>query len=192
MCADWPSGTLQGRDKGDDLTDSAMAPFWGGEAESENTQNQEETVLVFSVGAETYGISVENIVEVLRQATVTQLPQMPHFLHGIIRIRGQAVPLVDLRARFGLDGPCEAGRPILVVRTLSGATGFLVDRIEGLKTVDENDLQPVPSNIPQVGKNCISKFAADSEDADRYVLILDVEKLFDSKERQHLLDMKLS
>ena len=111
--------------------------------------------LTFQVGAEHYGIAVEQTREIIRVSHITQLPRMPDHVKGVINLRGRIVSVVDLRVRFGVPNPGIHERTcIIVVHTTNAqgaarAVGLMVDAVEEVVTLAAGDIEPPPEFVSQ-------------------------------------------
>jgi len=84
---------------------------------------------IFKIGDEIFGIGIERVVEILKVQKIFTLPGLPDFLSGVMSVRGNVVPIIDLRRRFGLK-PSGKKERIIVVRYGKEKIGFLVDDIK--------------------------------------------------------------
>ena len=107
--------------------------------------------LVVTLGSESYGVPVLSVREIIRLCPVTPVAGMPQHVLGVINLRGKIIPLVDLRARFGLpEAADERGRRCIVVAQLTGTTGphrlygVLVDGVEEVASFAAADIEPTP------------------------------------------------
>lgn len=106
--------------------------------------------VLFRLGAESYGIAVLKVREIIRMHEITPVPQVPPHILGVMNLRGRVIPILDLRLKFGLSdstihertctivvqaGPSEGGRSL---------TGLVVDAIEEVATVSAADIEPPP------------------------------------------------
>ena len=100
----------------------------------------------FELGGRLYGVGIEHVQEVLREQDMTVVPLAPSFVRGLINLRGEIVPALDLRARLGL--PASAGASSnMVLRTDSGLVSLLVDAIGDVLEVREADVEPTPPSL---------------------------------------------
>jgi len=102
-------------------------------------------LLAFDLGTETYAIDILRLRAIVARLTVTELPRAPAYLLGIISLRGQIVPLVDLRLRLGLRAtpPTRASR-ILVVDAAGEPVGLLVDAVRQVIRLRDDELETRP------------------------------------------------
>ncbi len=96
----------------------------------------EMTILTFQLARQIYGLPVTAVRQLIEMVTILQLPQTPPSIKGIINVRGEIVPVLDLRIHFNLAYlPYQLHTPIILVETDSNLLGFIVDEVE---TVIEN------------------------------------------------------
>lgn len=106
--------------------------------------------LTFCLGRESYGIPVLKIREIIRMANITQVPQLPAHIRGVINLRGKIVPVMDLRARFDLGTAEPTERTCMVValvKLASGADtllGLIVDAVEEVVQIGPQDIEETP------------------------------------------------
>jgi purine-binding chemotaxis protein CheW len=100
-------------------------------------------VLCFSLGGEDYCIEVREAREVVRLGQVTHVPNTPAFIVGVVNLRGEIIPLVDIRYFFGLKEREEVGGARVIVTDTGGfSVGILVDAIDETLKIDEDSIQP--------------------------------------------------
>ncbi len=115
----------------------------------ESTKLKETGVLQqfisFSIGEEEYGLDLLRVKEVIRKRPITWLPKAPSFVKGIVNLRGDVIPIIDLRARFGL-GSCEdtAQTRVIVVEIGGRLTGLVVDSASQVVRISEDQIDPPP------------------------------------------------
>lgn len=115
-------------------------------------KSAEGTINIISFFLETdeYAFEVSDAVEVLRPRQVTEVPWTPAYINGILSVRGEMVPVLDLKMRLGLGK--VNGRPsarILVIAAEDLKAGLLVDRLSGVKEVPARSLEPPSESEPQ-------------------------------------------
>lgn len=118
-----------------------------------------EQVVIFTLGQEEYGMPIEAVREITHFREVRSIPQAPPYLHGLINIRGQAIPLVNLHIRFDISsvnnnsaGNCrESNSFALITEVNNKLVGFEVDKVLEVRVLD--DVVPPPPLIkaPYIG-----------------------------------------
>jgi purine-binding chemotaxis protein CheW len=107
-----------------------------------------EQLCIFEVAKLLVGIDIRSIQEILRVQPVTVVPLAPSTVRGLMSLRGQIVPVVDLRVRLGLpaSGSETAGFNV-IVRTSQGAVSLLVDEVGDVVEVGPETFEPVPDTM---------------------------------------------
>jgi purine-binding chemotaxis protein CheW len=106
--------------------------------------------MCFQLGAETYGLPILDVREIIGLMPITAVPRAPPFVRGIINLRGKVIPVVDLRLKFGMQA-CEATEQtvIIVVQcSVDGrplTMGLLVDQVLEVLNIDGAQIEPAPS-----------------------------------------------
>ena len=107
-------------------------------------------VLTFSLQAEVYGLDILRVREILEYSRPTTIPMMPAFVHGVINLRGNVVPVIDLAQRFGRPATELRQRTCIVILEVDGddgpqAIGVLVDAVNAVLDMDATQIEPPPS-----------------------------------------------
>ena len=106
----------------------------------------------FRVGGEDYAIDVMRVREIIRPLPVTPVPRAPSFVEGVIRLRGEVVPIVDVRRRFGLPvGPPGRGTRFVIVHVAGRRLGLVVDEVCEVVRLPRGDLRLAPRLVGQDG-----------------------------------------
>jgi purine-binding chemotaxis protein CheW len=107
--------------------------------------------LTFSLGHEYYGIEVLKVREIIRMLDITAVPQMPHYVKGVMNLRGKVIPVIDLRLKFQLERAETTERTCTVVVQImhsSGTTtqmGIIVDGVEEVINITESEIEDTPN-----------------------------------------------
>ena len=106
--------------------------------------------LTFHLGAETYGISVLKVREIIRHTFTTVVPQMPDYVKGVINLRGKIIPVIDLRLKFGMPGSDATEHSCIVVVQVARTDntkltmGIVVDGVEEVANIAAGDIEETP------------------------------------------------
>lgn len=122
--------------------------------------------LVFVSDELLYGLYAEHVVEIITSHAITHLPRVPDYVRGIINLRGQIIPIVDIRLRLGR--PAREDCCIVVVDVDDSLVGILVDAVEKMVGIPDEAILPMPT---QRGQKMISGMCSLPEGGT--VLILD-------------------
>ncbi len=135
--------------------------------------------LTLGLGRETFGIDIENVQEILDYRVPASLPQAPAFLVGMIDVRGQSYPVVDLRTKLGLppEAPTPATRIILLNVPMEDRilrVGFVADRVFEVAELDRAEMEAAP----EVGGRWRSSYIAGiGRRGDAFVVVFDLARL---------------
>lgn len=135
--------------------------------------------LTLGLAGETFGISIRNVREILDMRPISRLPHAPHFLLGMIDVRGSGYPIVDLRLKLDLPSvpTTEATRIIILDVPMDGrlvGVGFVADCVFEVTDIDESSVEAVPS----VGGHWKSDYIAGiGRKGDNFVVLFDLERL---------------
>ena len=94
-----------------------------------------------------YGIDAEQVETIITDHTITRRPRVPHYVRGIINLRGQIIPIIDIRLRLGKPQAEESC--IIVVNIGSDCMGILVDGVDKMVDVSRDSILPMPTQNPQ-------------------------------------------
>jgi purine-binding chemotaxis protein CheW len=105
--------------------------------------------LTFTLGAEEFGLQILKVREIIGYMDITAVPRAPHDVRGVINLRGQVVPIVDMRTRFGMDAVEVTDQTcIIVVEVKAGRQrfhiGIIVDKVCEVLDIDGKDIEPTP------------------------------------------------
>ncbi len=105
--------------------------------------------LTFALASEEYGLEILKVREIIGYINVTSVPQTPHYVRGVINLRGQVIPVVDLRAKFGMEVAMVTDQScIIVVEILQGSSkcsiGIVVDRVQEVLDIAVDDIEEAP------------------------------------------------
>lgn len=114
-------------------------------------------LVVFRVGSEEYAVDVRRVREVVAPLPVRRMPRAPEFMEGVADLRGEVIPIVDVRRRFGLHAGTPTRKTKLVVVHVGGATvGLVVDAVLEVMRVPRAAIRPAP---PLAGRDAPGLFA---------------------------------
>lgn len=147
--------------------------------------------LTMTLGNEIFAIDIFSVREILDYTDITRIPQTPEFMRGVVNVRGSAVPVIDLRMKFGL-GQVERtlNTRIVIVEIKRDDTvsvmGALADSVKEVLEIESDRIDPPPRMGAAVRADFIRGIG---RHGDRFVLVLDVDKVFSSDELQDLSQM---
>ena len=135
--------------------------------------------LTFQLGDEIFGLEILKVQEIIGMQNVTQIPRTPSHVRGVINLRGQVIPVVDLRLKFGMASHEDTERTCIIVVQLSGeggqvTVGIIVDEVSEVLDVEAAQLEPPPSFGAGVDTDFIMAMGKVGE---RVVILMDVVKV---------------
>jgi purine-binding chemotaxis protein CheW len=149
------------------------AGFGDGPVEMEDTQK--DKFLTFHVAEEDYGIAIRHVTEIIGIQKITVVPDMPSFIKGVINLRGKVIPVMDVRARFGLASREYDERTCIVVVNIDDrATGLVVDRVNEVADIPEEQVEAAPTGTYGGSGNFILGLG---KIGDSVKILLDVNRL---------------
>lgn len=139
-------------------------------------------LVTFELFSEIFALPILDVREVIHLPDITPVPQAPSFVEGVINLRGQIIPIVDLRRRFGLmpEARTENNR-IIVVELNSGVViGLIVDAVREVERLPLDSILPPPSLIAgSIGAEYIKGI---SNHEDKMIIHIDLRKVFSTEE----------
>ncbi len=155
---------------------------------STQLMTKKTTYLTFYLGKEMYAVNVLKIREVLELSKITQVPKMPVFMRGVINVRGNVIPVVDLKLKFGM--PCvedTIDTCIVVIEIPAGeqviVLGCLADSVEEVIELEPEQVEPAP----QIGAAVNTEFIEGIGKRDgSFILILDMDNVFSRKDIENV------
>lgn len=131
--------------------------------------------LIFALGEEEYGLEVLAVREIVSLLPLTSVPRTPDYVKGVMNLRGKVIPVIDLRAKFGLPAAAsDRQTAIVVVEIQDSLAGVLVDRVREVADVPAEDVEDVPDfggSLDVRFVNGLGKFDG------RVLILLNIEKV---------------
>lgn len=101
--------------------------------------------LTFILDEEHYGIDIASVIEIIGIQKITQMPQQPEYVKGVINLRGRIIPTVDVRIRFNKESIEYDERTCIIVVDVQGTiVGFIVDRVDEVMTITDESISAPP------------------------------------------------
>lgn len=148
---------------------------------------QKDKYLIFSIDKESYGIEVKHVTEIIGIQAITEVPELPDHVKGVINLRGKIIPVMDVRTRFKKEAKEYNDRTCIVVIDVKDiSVGLIVDKVSEVLSIPEQDIVPPPTITKGRNKyiRAIGKVGNDVK------LILDCDKLLNDKEFEVLSEIK--
>ncbi|MGL6193770.1 MAG: chemotaxis protein CheW, partial [Thermoguttaceae bacterium] len=105
---------------------------------AENEDTLKNMYLTFRLGNEDYGIEIRYVTEIVGMQKITEVPDMPPFVKGVVNLRGQVIPVLDMRLRFNMESRNYDERTCIIVVNINGAqVGLVVDTVNEVRNIDD-------------------------------------------------------
>jgi purine-binding chemotaxis protein CheW len=141
-------------------------------------------VVSFKLGSEEYGVDIAQVQEINRMVTITHVPRAPHFMEGVINLRGQLIPIIDLRARFGMPRVEHTKNTRIVVTEIgSKRVGMVVDSVSEVLRLPVEQIEDAPEMISGIDTEYIRGVG---KIEDRLIIMLDLSRVISGAERREL------
>lgn len=144
--------------------------------------------IVFRTGNEEFAIAIENVLEIIKSGLITPIPNSPHYIRGIINVRGEIVTVIDIKERFPLKTKRTAElKHIIVTRHDDSLYGLMVEEVIEVLRINNADIKPAPELIEKINKEYIKGVV--SKD-DRLLIILNLSLVLAKEGLLHLAKQK--
>jgi purine-binding chemotaxis protein CheW len=132
--------------------------------------------LVFTLAEEHYAFRLSDLQEVMREQIITSVPKMPDFISGITSLRGKIVPVMDLDRRLGIRRGVRRARKgqMLIVKGPKGLIGVIIDKVVGVKRIEESLITEPPSHLDE---NQLSLIDSVVRDENLFLSILNIKEV---------------
>jgi purine-binding chemotaxis protein CheW len=160
---------------------------------SEQVLNEEEDTLdgrflTFQLGNEAYGIEIRYVTEIIGIQTITEVPELPEYIRGIINLRGKIIPVMDVRLRFKKSFREYNDRTCVIVIDINNESiGLIVDSVSEVISIPETEIV-APPELSKDGNRYIKGVGKVGSDVK---LLLDCEKLLSDDDSERLNDIQI-
>jgi len=145
---------------------------------------QKDKFLTFKIGNENYGIEINYVTEIIGIQEITQVPELPEYVRGIINLRGKIIPVMDVRLRFKKE-PIEYNDRtcIVVIDIMDISIGLIVDSVSEVMNINDENIVPPPDIKTGFHTRYVKGFGKVGNDVK---LLLDCDKLLNDDEISNL------
>ena len=145
---------------------------------------QKDRYLTFIIGNECYGIEIRYVTEIIGIQAITEIPELPEYVRGIINLRGKIIPVIDVRIRFKKEVKDYNDRTCVIVVDIKDISiGLIVDLVAEVLTIPEQDIVDPPQVNKMTGSRYIKKIG---KVGNAVKLLLDCEKLLTENELEDI------
>jgi purine-binding chemotaxis protein CheW len=141
-------------------------------------------VVSFKLGSEEYGVDIAQVQEINRMVAITHVPRAPQFMEGVINLRGQLIPIIDLRTRFGMPRTEHTKNTRIVVTEIGAKrVGMVVDSVSEVLRLPVDQIEAAPDMITGVDTEYIRGVG---KIEDRLIILLDLARIISTAEKREL------
>ena len=151
----------------------------------DDQDTQKDKYLTFHIGDEDYAIAITYVTEIIGMLNITEVPQTPNYIKGVINLRGKVIPVMDIRLRFQMDARDYDERTcVIVVHHKENTVGLVVDTVSEVLDIPEANVESSPHFGHSNGNNFISGMGKIGEEIKMVIdinsLLFKDEELLDS------------
>jgi len=156
-----------------EVNESGQAMSEQGIASAEDTLK--DMYLTFRLGDEDYAVEIRYVTEIVGMQRITEVPDMPHFVKGVVNLRGQVIPVIDMRLRFNMVERSYDERTCIIVINIRGRqVGLVVDTVNEVRTIEDTNVSPTPKVS---SGNTIEYISGLGKVGDEVKILLDTNRL---------------
>jgi len=149
----------------------------------------EKQFVVFKLNDEEYGIEITQVKEIIEYHKPTKIPNTPHFIDGVINVRGIIVPIVSLRKRFELKNrEIIKDSRVIIVHLNEKLIGFVVDETSQILRINENDIEAAGDIITGSDRHFIAGIGKIGE---KIIVLLNLKEVLTIREQQQIQQMSV-
>ena len=147
-------------------------------------ENQIIQLVSFKLGKEEFGVDILKVQEINRMLEITEMPNSPDFVEGIVNLRGRIIPVIDLKKRLNMPTTEHDNSTRIIVVELNGSTvGFIVDEVSEVLRIESRITEPPPAMVAGIDSDYITAVA---KLEDRLLILLDLNKVLSQEEVKEL------
>ncbi len=145
-------------------------------------------MVVFHLGGEEFGVDIMGVKEIIRVPEITQIPQSPDFVEGVINLRGRIIVVVNLEKRFNLKSKeSDDNSRIVVVEIGDNVVGMIVDSVNEVLRIPVSNVDPAPDFVTSnISRDYITGVGKVDE---RILIFLDLASVLDRKEVEEIANL---
>jgi purine-binding chemotaxis protein CheW len=154
----------------------------------EHEDTQKGKYLTFKLGKEVFGLEIRYVTEIIGIQPISEVPEVPEYVKGIINLRGKIIPVIDVRLKFKKPAVEYDDRTcIIVIDVLESSIGLIVDNVSEVLNISDDNIVDPPDYKTGFHNKYIKSIGRSGEDVK---LILDCEKLLNDDEMETLEEIK--
>lgn len=150
------------------------------EIEEKSSSSETVQLVSFTVENEEYGVHISDVESVIRLPDITRLPQTPDFIKGVINLRGNVIPVIDMRERFGLETTEYLSTTrVMVMKIKNRLIGMIVDTVSQVIVLNNDDIEEAPEIVSGLSREYIEGIG---KAANRMIIILKIDRVLTTEE----------
>lgn len=136
-----------------------------------------QQLVSFCLAEETFGVEITKVREIILMCDITNVPQSPPYVKGLINLRSSVIPVVDLRTLFGLsERELTSESRIMVMQVGSRVIGIIVDAVDEVLRISEQDIASPPPTVAGLGQDYLTGLVRLE---DNLLILLDIDRVLD-------------
>jgi purine-binding chemotaxis protein CheW len=145
-------------------------------------------LVTFNIGKEEFGVDILHVQEINRMTHITKVPNAPHFVEGVINLRGRVIPVIDLRLKLKIEKKeYDKNTRIIVVEVENKTIGFIVDSV--------NEVLRIPANLTEAPPDMVSGIESEfiksvGKLEDRLLILIDIQQIIQINDFKKLEKME--
>ena len=149
-------------------------------------------LVTFKLGEELYGVDIMDVKEIVKLQEVRLIPNAPFYVEGIINLRSEIIPIIDLHKRFRIQKTHVAQEDLqdagfIILNIENNKIGIIIDKIARVVTVKGDEVREPPQMVSGIGTEYIEGVVRQDSG---YLIMLNSRKLFNAKDLQKIVDFQ--
>ena len=137
----------------------------------------ENKYVIFKLAEEYYGLSIDNVISIEKPSQITRIPNAPSYIKGVINLRGEVIPVIDLRNKLGMETrDLDRSSRIIVVSSNEIFAGLIVDTSSEVLEIHKENIDKPPTNE---NEEYIDYIKGIGKIKDRLIVLLDLTKILE-------------
>lgn len=140
--------------------------------------------LTFWCNRQQFAIGIKQVIQIVQMAEITPIPEFPRYMRGVLSLRGEIFPVMDLRLRLGAETAEDDAKTCIIIIRINGSSfGLIVDGVNDVTTIDDQDICPPPKhNGHEV------RYLAGMVQRERVILVLNMDHILSEAEIGRILE----
>jgi purine-binding chemotaxis protein CheW len=153
--------------------------------DEEDEDTQKGKYLTFSVDEETFGIEIIYVIEIIGLQKITRLPEVPKYVKGMINLRGNTLPVIDVRLKFGMEKKEYTDRTCIIVTSFADELfGFIVDNVDEVLEIPEDAINISRKTDFSIRNDYIKALG---KVKDNIIILLDIERIISQSDLKQIV-----